>query len=65
MLVVQLPGSRLLPAGIIVMVVNRRWFGVLVLVGVLFVAVLGTDPLTRRVAGDPAVVTVPGSTGDR
>ena len=39
-------------------VVNRRWFGVLVVVGVLLAAVLGPDPSTRRVAGNPTPVSV-------
>lgn len=41
--------------------VDRRWFGVVVVVGVLLAAVVGANPLTRRVAGDPAPVTVSGA----
>ncbi|MET0863416.1 MAG: hypothetical protein ABWZ98_03695 [Nakamurella sp.] len=40
---------------------DRRWFGVVVVIGVLLVAVLGADPLVRRLAGNPAPVTVSGA----
>ena len=41
--------------------VDRRWLGALVVIGVLLAAVVGVNPLTRRVAGDPAPVSVAGA----
>jgi len=38
--------------------VNRRWFGVIVVVGVMVAAAVGAGPLSRRVAGQPTVVAV-------